>query len=65
VPTRGGVRGPVGSMGRGWPDYHWIQIPTVRTDTLDRGHYRTLYTRASIASQIVLTDKDFDGTKHT
>jgi len=48
-----------------WPNYHRLEIPTVATDTLDCGYYCTLHTRASIASQVVLTDKDLDTAKHT
>ena len=54
------VRGPVGSMGYGWPYYHRFQTLTVRTYALDGSHRRSLDTRAS--SPVVLADKDFDGT---
>jgi hypothetical protein len=65
MPSRGGIRGPVGSISRGWPDYYWVQIPTVGADIFDRGYYCALYIRASIASQVVLTDKDLNTAEYT
>ena|ERR1700722_11262355 len=58
--SRSGVRAPVGSMAGSWPDYKGIKTPTVRTYVLDGSHCRSLNTRASIASLVVLTDKNFD-----
>jgi hypothetical protein len=43
-----------------WPDYKGIKTPTVRTYALDGSHCRSLDTRASIASLVVLTNKNFD-----
>ncbi len=61
---QGGERGPVASMGSGWPDNHWSQRPTVCTYALDGGNHRALDARASIVSRIVLTYKDLDRAKH-
>jgi hypothetical protein len=65
VPSRGGERGPVASMGSGWPDNHWSQRPTVCTYTLDGGNHCALDARASIVSRIVLTYKDLNRAKYT
>ena len=64
VPSRGGKRGPVASMGGGWPNNHGEQRPTVRRYALDRSHRRSLDSRASIFSPVILTYKDFDGAWH-
>jgi hypothetical protein len=34
MPTRGGLRGPIASMGCGWPYNHWKERPTVCRYTL-------------------------------
>ena len=60
MPPRSGVRHPVGSVSRRGPDYHGVQIPTDGTHAFDGCYRRALDTRASIASLVVLADKDFD-----
>jgi hypothetical protein len=64
MPSRGGVCGPVASMGCGWPDDHWEERPTVGGYILDCSHHRPLNTRASVISWVVLTYQDLDGTEH-
>ena len=59
MPSRSRVRDPVGSMSLSWPDYHRIQILIHCTHAFDGCYRRTLNTSASIASLIILTDKDF------
>ena len=63
MPSRGGICGPVASMGCGRPDYHRKKRPTVEGDTFNRSDDCPLNTRASIVSRIVLTYKDFDGAE--
>jgi hypothetical protein len=64
MPSRGMVRGPCASMGCGRPDDQWKERPTVRRDALDRSHHRSLDTRTSVSSRVVLTYKDFEGAEH-
>jgi len=64
LPSGGGERGPVASMGGGWPNNHRCQIPTVSADALDRSHRCSLDSRASVVSYVVLTYQDFDGAWH-
>jgi len=64
LPSGGGKCGPVASMSGGWPDDHRCQISTVSADTLDRSYDRSLDSRASVISNVVLTYKDFDGAWH-
>jgi hypothetical protein len=64
VPSRGGERGLVASMGSGWPNNHWEQRPTVCTYALNGSYHRSLDAHASIVLQIVLTYKDLDRAKH-
>lgn len=64
MPSRGGIRGPVASMGCGWPANHWKERPTVCRYTLDCSHHCPLNTRASVVSRVVLTYKDFDGAEY-
>jgi hypothetical protein len=47
-------------MGTRWPDYHWVQVPTIATDAFDRSHNCALDSRTSIVSLIMLTYEDFD-----
>src|SRR5271170_3818525 len=58
MPARGGIRGPVASMGCGWPDDHEKERPTVCRNTFNRSHHCPLDACASIGSQVVLTYKD-------
>ena len=64
MPVRGGVSGPVTSMGCGWLDDHWEERPTVGGYAFDCSHHRPLNTRASVISRVVLTYQDLDGTEH-
>jgi hypothetical protein len=61
----GGEGGPVASMGGRWPDNHGVQKLTVCRYAFDGSDRRSLNTRASIVSHVVLTYKDFDRTRHT
>ena len=64
-PSRGGIRGPVISIDCSRPDYYRVQTPTVGGNIFDGSHHRPLNASTSIASRIVLTDKDFNRVKHT
>jgi hypothetical protein len=63
--SRGGVYGPVATMGCDWPDDHWEKRSTVSRYALDRSYDRPLDTRASIISRVVLIYQDFNGAEHT
>jgi len=58
MPSGGGIRGPVASMGRGWPGDHRKERPTICRNTLDRSYHCPLDACASVSPQIVLTYKD-------
>jgi hypothetical protein len=60
MPSRSGVRHLIGSVSRRGPDYHGVQILTDGTHAFDSCYRRAFDTRASIASLVVLADKDFD-----
>ena len=64
LPSGGWEHGPIASMSTSRPDNHLCQIPAVSTNTLDCSHSRSLDSRTSIVSSIVLTYQDFDGAWH-
>jgi hypothetical protein len=64
MPARGEVSGLVTSMGCGWPDDHWEERSIICRYALDRSHHRPLDIRTSLVSRVVLTCKDFDGTRY-
>lgn len=64
IPARGGVSGPVASMGCGWSDNHWEERPTICRYALDGSHHHPPDTRAAVISRVVLTYKDFNGAEH-
>ena len=51
-------------MGRSWPDYHGFETPTVGGNTFDSSYHYPLHARTSIASRVILTNKDFNGVEH-
>jgi hypothetical protein len=50
MPARGGIRGPVASMGYGWLDDHRKERPTVCRNTFNRSHHYSLDACASVSS---------------
>jgi hypothetical protein len=64
VPSGGGERGPVASMGARGPDDHGVQTPTICRYAFDRCHHCSLDTRPPIGWPVVLTDKDFSRGEH-
>jgi hypothetical protein len=63
VPPRSRERRPIGAMGRSWPDYHRLQIPTVSAYALDYGYHLPLHSRATIVSRVVSCYEDLDGAE--
>ena len=58
MPTRGGICGPVASVGCGRPDDHGKKRPTVEGDTFNRSDDCALNTCASVRPKVVLTYKN-------
>jgi hypothetical protein len=58
MPSGGGERDPVASMGGVWPNNHGVEISTVSTDAVN------LNSRASIFSPVILTYKHLNGAWH-
>lgn len=61
---RGGIRDSIISIDCSRPDYHRFQTPTIGGNTFDSSYRRPLNARTSVASRVILTDKDFDGVEH-
>jgi len=45
-------------------DYHKFQTSIVEENTFDSSYYRSLNTRISIISRVILIDKNFNEVKH-
>ena len=62
MPSRSGTYGLVRSVGRCWPDYHRVQIPTISTHTFNGSYHRALNMRVFVAALIILAN-NFDRVK--